>query len=490
MADYDMAVIGGGLNGVSIARDAAGRGLRVVLVEQDDIGGGATAASPGLIHGNFSDLERGAFLRVRAALAERDTLLRAAPHLLRLTRYVLPVHEQERPPSMLRASLFAYDRLAPRGFHAKTRELDLTHHEMGVPLKRSVDVAFDYSDGLIDDTRLASLTAADAAERGATILTGARCVRADRTETWRVAIVNRGQREIIQAKALVNATGAWVRGFSESVLRLPPPEVTFERVSAIVVRRLFDHENVYVFQNNDKQLVYAIPYEGDFTLIGLSAQPSTGDPASVSATSADVTYLCQAASRYFREAIGPSDVVRAVAAMNVLPAGDRNKRLRRDGLMKFDRKAGEVPLLTVYGGASTTARRRAELAMMRLAAFFAPSSPWTSHSPLPGGDFSWREREERIAAVQDRWPFLSESNARRLFTAYGTRIDNILGDANSMEDLGPRFGAELTGAEVRYLMKSEFARFADDILWRRSKLGLALSKPERDELALFMATPA
>ncbi len=326
MADFDIAVIGGGLNGVSIARDAAGRGLRVVLFEQGDIGGGATAASPGLIHGNFPDLERGAFLRVRAALAERDTLLRTAPHLVRSTRFVLPVHEQERPPSMLRATLFAYDRLAPRGFHARTGELDLTHHEMGVPLKRSVGVAFDYSDCLVDDARLTSLTAVDAAERGATIITGARCMRADRTDVWRVAVVNRGQRETINAHALVVAAGAWVRGFAETVLRLPPPEVTFERISAIVVRRLFEHDNVYVFQNSDKQLVYFIPYQRDFTLIGVVAQASTGDPASVSTTSTDVTYLCQAASRYLREPVGPSDVVRAVAGMNVVSADDATRR--------------------------------------------------------------------------------------------------------------------------------------------------------------------
>lgn len=490
MADFDIAVIGGGLNGVSIARDAAGRGLRVILIEQDDIGGGATAATPGLIHGNFSDLERGAFLRVRSALAERDVMLRTAPHLLRPARYVLPVHEQERPPSMLRASLFAYDRLAPRGFHSRTGDLDLTHHEIGIPLKRSMGVAFDFSDCLIDNTRLASLIAADAAQRGATVLTGARCVRADRTNLWRVAVINRGQREVIQARALVNATGAWVRGFAESVLRLPSPDVTFERVSAIVVRRLFDHDNVYVLQNKDKQFVYAVPYERDFTLIGVVAQPSGSDPSSVSTASDDVIYLCQAASRYFREPIGPSDVVRAVAGMNVVCAGEEKKRLRRDGLMKFDRKSGEAPLLTIYGGASTTVRRRAELAMLRLATFLGTSSAWTSDSPLPGGDFPWREKEERLASMQDRWPFLNESNVSRLFTAYGTRMETILGDARNIDDLGPRFGAELTGAEVRYLMKYEFARFVDDILWRRSKLGLTMSKPDRDALALFMATPA
>lgn len=490
MADFDIAVVGGGLNGVSIARDAAGRGLRVILVEQDDIGVGATAASPNLIQGNFPDLERGAFLRVRAALAERDLMLKTAPHLVAPTRFVLPVHAQERPPAMLRASLFAYDRMAPRGFHTPSSELDLTHHGMGVPLKRAVGVAFDYSDCLADDTRLTSLMAVDAAERGAVIRTGARCVRADRSDRWRISVVNRGQRETIDARALVNATGGWTVGFSETVLRRRPPDVIFERASIIIVPRLFDHDSVYVFQNNDKRLVYAIPYQRDFTMIGTAMQASADDPASVSATSADVIYLCLAAGRYFREAIGPSDVVRAVAGVNVVGTADARRRLRRDGRMIFERKFGEAPLLTVYGGATTTARRRAELAMVRLAPFFETSPPWTAHEPLPGGDFSWSEKEERIAAARLRWPFLTEDNARRMFMAYGTRIEVVLGDAANMDDLGPRFGAELTGAEIRYLMKTEFARFADDILWRRSKLGLTLGRAERDALALFMATPA
>ncbi len=490
MADFDIAVIGGGLNGVSIARDAAGRGLRVIIIEQDDIGGGATAASPGLIHGNFPDLERGAFLRVRAALAERDIMLRTAPHLVRPTRFVMPVREQEQPPATLRAGLFVYDRMAARGFHARSRELNLTHHRMGVPLKRAVGLAFDYSDCLVDDTRLASLSAADAAEKGAVIRTGARCVRADRTEDWRIAVINRGQREIINARALVNATGAWVRGFAESVLRLPPPDVIFERASAIVVRRLFEEDNAYVFQNNDKQLIYAIPYERDFTLIGTVTQATTGDPASVSATSSDVTYLCQAVNLYFREPTGAQDVVRAVAGINVVSAGDKDKRLRQDGHMKFERKTGEAPLLTIFGGATTTARRRAELAMARLAPFFITPPPWTSYTALPGGDFPWREGDEKIAAILQRWPFLEDGNARRMFAAYGTRIENIIGEARSMDDLGQRFGSELTAAEVRYLMTYEFARFADDILWRRSKLGLTLAKPDRDALALFMAAPA
>lgn len=490
MADFDIAVIGGGLNGVSVARDAAGRGLRVVLLEQDDIGSGATAVSSGLMEGNFTDLERGSFLRVRSALAERDIGLRSAPHLVRPSRCVVPVHGEERPPAMLRASLFAYDRLAPRGFHTKTKELDLTHHEIGHPLKRSVGVAFAYADCTVDDTRLAIVTGLDAAERGAVVLTGARCVRAERSDLWRLSVVNRGHRETITARALVNATGAWTRAFAETVLRLAPLDVVVERVTQIVMPRLFTHDSVYVLQHSDKSLIYALPYCRDFTLIGIARQEFQGDPAFVSATSVDISYLCQAAARYFREPIEPSGVVRALAGLYVISASDAGKRQRRDGRMVFHRKHGEAPLLSVFGGATTTVRRRAELAMIRLASYFVTSPPWSAKAALPGGDFSYDKFDDQIDAARARWPFLTDAHARRLVEAYGSRLDRVLGDAKSMDDLGPRFGDDLTGAEVRYLMTTEFARFPDDVLWRRSKLGLTLSKSDRDALALFMAEPA
>jgi glycerol-3-phosphate dehydrogenase len=490
MADFDIAVVGGGLNGVSIARDAAGRGLRVILLEQDDIGGGGTAVSSGLMEGNFTDLERGAFLRVRSALAERDIALRAAPHLVQPVRCVVPVHGDERPPAMLRASLFGYDRLAPRGFHSKTKELDLTHHEMGHPLKRALGVAFAYSDCVVDDTRLASLTALDARERGAAILTGARCVRADRSDIWRLSIVNRGHRETVTARALVNAAGAWMRSFAEVELRMKPLDVLFERVTQIVMPALFDHDGVYVLQHSDKRLIYARPYQRHFTLIGMAKQDFSGDPAYVSATSADLNYLCQAAGRFFREPIEPTDVVRAFSGIHVIAASDAGRRQRRDGRMVFDRRHGEAPLLSVFGGATTTVRRRAELAMIRLASFFVSSPPWTADEALPGGDFSYDRFDEQIDAARTRWPFLSDAHARRLVEAYGSRLDQVLGDATIMDDLGELFGGDLTAAEVRYLMTHEFARFPEDILWRRSKLGLVLTATERDALAQFMAQPA
>ncbi len=479
MADVDIAIIGGGLNGTSVARDAAGRGLQVALFEQNDLGSGGTAAAPHLMHGNFIDLERGNALRVRAALGERDIALRIAPHLVRPARFVLPVHSEERPPAMLRGGLFVYSRLAARSPLPRSEVLDLTIDEAGHSLKRSLGLALAYSDCTVDESRLVVLNAADAAARGAAIRTGARCVWAERSGTWRLAVVNRGRRETVTARALVNASGAWTRQVAETVLHLPAVQASFLKVSQIVVRRMFDGDNVYVLQNDDRRMVYAIPYHRDFTLIGTSERSFAGDPAMASASADDIAYLCAAASRYFRVRIEAADVVHAMAGCDA--TGHRN------GIVKRDRKSGKAPLLTMIGGATTTARRRAEIALAQLASFFELPPSWTADEPLPGGDFSWDTLDDQVDNARQRWTFLSERHAQRLIASYGTRIERILGAAKSMDDLGPRFGDDLTGVEVRYLMTEEFARFADDIVWRRSKLGLTMSRQDREALEKFMA---
>src|SRR6202051_2123462 len=279
MADYDLAIIGGGLNGVSMARDAAGRGLRVILLEQGDLGAGASSASPRLIHGDPALLERRAFLRVRAALAERDIWLRIAPHLVRPMRFAIPAHSDERPSWLLRAGLWLYDRLASRSRLPGSATIDVTHHPVGNALKRPFGTAFEYSDCMVDDSRLVIANALDAAERGAAIRTGARCVRADRLETWRLVVIDRGHRRVITARALASAAGAWTASVAETVLRVPLPRTGVTRISQIVVRRLFDTDNVYVFQNSDRRLIFASPYQRDFTLIGTVAKTFKGDPA-------------------------------------------------------------------------------------------------------------------------------------------------------------------------------------------------------------------
>src|SRR6516165_4152900 len=295
MADYDLAIIGGGLNGVSVARDAAGRGLRVILLEQGDLGSAASSATPRLIHGDLSVLERRAFRRVRRALRERDIWLRTAPHLVRPMRFAIPAHSNERPPWLLRSSLWLYDRLGSRPRLPDSATIDITHHPLGNALKRPFGTAFEYSDCMVDDSRLVILTALDAAERGAVIRTGARCVRADRADIWRLAVVDRGHRRVITTRALANASGGWTTSVAETVLRQPLPAAGAVQISQIIVRRLFDTDEVYVFQNSDGRLIFASPYERDFTLIGTVTHPFTGDPAIVAMPAADVTYLCEAA---------------------------------------------------------------------------------------------------------------------------------------------------------------------------------------------------
>ncbi len=487
MADYDLAIIGGGLNGVSVARDAAGRGLRVILLEQGDLGAAASSATPRLIHGDLAVLERRAFLRVRAALAERDIWLRIAPHLVRPMRFVIPAHADERPSWLLRSGLLLYDRLASRTRLPASVTVDVTHHPIGNALKRPFGTAFEYSDCVVDDSRLVITNAVDAAERGAVIRTGARCVRADRLDIWRLVTIDRGHRQVITARALANATGAWSASVAETVLRIPPPRGGVAQMSQIIVRRLFDTDNVYVFQNIDRRLIFASPYERDFTLIGTVGHAFKGDPAIVAMAASDVAYLCDAANRYFRERVEPSDMIGTVSGANMV-MDPKNKRAARDGSMAFDARRGKAPLLTIFGGDVTTSRLRAERAVSRLTPFYPMSPRWTANTPLPGGDFAWARFDAELDAARERWRFLTEGEALRLVAAYGLRLEAVLGDAKSRADLGPAFGPELTGAEVRYLMAKEWARFPDDILWRRSKLGLTMPSEDREALAAFMAT--
>jgi glycerol-3-phosphate dehydrogenase len=485
MADYDLAIIGGGLNGVSMARDAAGRGLRVILLEQGDLGGAASSATSRLIHGDLSVLERRGFLRVRAALAERNNWLRIAPHLVRPMRFAIPAHSDERPPWLLSLGLLLYDRLASRPGLAASATVDVTHHPIGNALRRPFGTAFEYSDCVVDDSRLVVLHAVDAAARGAEIRTGARCVRADRADIWRLAAIDRGHRRVITARALAVAAGAWTLTVAETILRMPVPRAAATQISQIIVRRLFETDNVYVFQNSDRRLIFASPYERDFTLIGTVTHAFKGDPTIVAMDARDVAYLCDAANRYFRERVDPSDVIRTISGANLVlqPAG-------KDGSLAFDARRGQAPLITMFGGDVTTARLRAERAVSRLTPFYAMSPRWTAKTPLPGGDFAWDRFDAQVDAARERWRFLTEPQAQRLVGAYGLLLADVLGDAKDRADLGPGFGPELTGAEVRYLMGQEWARFPEDILWRRSKLGLTMPAADREALAAFMAARA
>ncbi len=492
MADFDLAIIGGGINGTGIARDAAGRGFRVVLIEQNDLASGTSSASSKLIHGGLRYLEQRQFRLVHAALREREVLLRAAPHLIRPLRFVLPINEARRSAAMLRLGLLIYDWIGWRKILPGTRELDLVTDEAGQPLKPRFHHAFEYSDCFADDARLVVLNAVDAAERGAVIRTRTRCVRADRTDIWRLVLNARGQRDVVTARILVNAAGAWSDLFAETALRIAPKHrLRLDKGSHIVLRRLYDHDRAYILQAADSRVVFAIPFQRDFTLIGTTDRSFAGDPSTALPTGEEIDYLCGVVNEYFRAAIGAADVVWAYAGVRSLydDGAGKAQDVGRDYALILDERFGEAPLLTVDGGKITTYRRLAEEALARLAHFFPRSRPWTAQSPLPGGDFVYDGVEPLIERTQRTWRFLTADHARRLVRAYGTRVERVLGNATGLDDLGLRFGADLTAAEVRYLMTKEWAQTADDVLWRRSKLGLRLTREQAAMLDRFMASP-
>jgi glycerol-3-phosphate dehydrogenase len=490
MSDFDLAIVGGGINGAGIARDAAGRGLRVLLVEQNDLGSGTSSASTKLIHGGLRYLEHGWFRLVREALIEREVMLRMAPHLVRPMRFVLPVESGMRAAWTLRLGLFVYDHLGGRRILPATSSLDLTGEPHGATLKGRYRLGFEYSDCVTDDSRLVVLNALDAAERGALIRTRTKCLRADRTEEWKIVLQVRGRREVASAGVLVNATGPWLRQFTQSVLRRPAPtHLRLDKGSHIVVRRLFGHDRGYVFQTADKRVVFVLPFERDFTLIGTTDGAFSGDPGAVGPSAEEINYLCAAVNDHFRAVIAPADVVWAFAGVRSLydDGASKPQDTMRDYVLVFDEEGAKAPLLTVYGGKITTYRRLAEAALDRLAHVFGARPAWTKKSTLPGGDFPVDGVARLVAQARLSWPFLSEAHIRRLVQAYGTRISRILGSAKRVDDLGAWLGADLTAAEVRYLMEHEWAQTTEDVLLRRSKLGLRVSAQEQEQLAKFMA---
>jgi glycerol-3-phosphate dehydrogenase len=490
VADFDLAIIGGGINGAGIARDAAGRGLKVVLVEQSDLASGTSSASSKLIHGGLRYLEHGALRLVRAALSEREVLLRMAPHLIRPLRFVLPLDSAGRSPFVLRLGLLLYDLIGRREILPGTRTLDLISDEAGQPLRQRIHHGYEYSDCFADDARLVVLNAVDAAERGASIRTRTRCVRAERGDVWRLILLARGAREEVTARVLINAAGAWVESVAETVLRQPPlRRLRLDKGSHIVVRRLYDHDRAYILQAADRRVVFAIPFQRDFTLIGTTDRSFTGDPAVVVPTEEEIDYLCGVINGYFRASITAADVVWAFAGVRALydDGATRPQDIDRDYALILDKSFGEAPLLTVYGGKLTTFRRLAEDALARLSRFFSRLQPWTAQAPLPGGDFVFDGAPTLVTRALRKWPFLGEHHAQRLVGAYGTRVDDVLSTVTRPDDLGMRFGEDLTAAEVRYLMTREWARTADDVLWRRSKLGLRFSAAQTAALEDFMA---
>lgn len=516
----DLLVVGGGVNGAGIARDAAGRGLRVVLVEQHDLASHTSSASTKLIHGGLRYLEFMQFGLVRKALAERETLLGIAPHIMWPLRFVMPHDASLRPAWMIRAGLFLYDHLARRRHLPGSSGIDLRRHPAGAPLREGFARGFEYSDGWVDDARLVVLNALDAAERGATILTRTRCeaLAPDGAGGWTATLraTDAGGTQdaaqtaastapaqapmSLRARAVINAAGPWAAQLHD--LATPGPArhgLRLVKGSHIVVPKLFDHPYAYIFQASDRRIVFAIPYETGFTLIGTTDVEHRADPAAPRIDADEVAYLCREAGRYFRKALSPTDVVWTYSGVRPLLEDETSdaRAVSRDYALVLD--ASPAPLLSVFGGKITTYRTLAEEAVTKLAPLLGCRAPsWTGDAPLPGGDLGADGRvcpgraedefEAFVARLRAERPWLPPPLALRYARAYGSRAWRLLGDARALADLGAEVAPDLYARELAYLADVEWARSAEDVLWRRSKLGLHLPSGAAQAVADWFAS--
>ena len=490
-AVLDLVIIGGGVNGCGVARDATGRGARVALIEQGDLAGATSSASTKLIHGGLRYLEHYKFKLVREALFERERLWAIAPHLIQPLRFILPHHRDLRPAWMLRIGLFFYDYIGGRKRLPPTRTLDLRTDPAGKVLNPMFPRGFEYSDLQVDDARLVTLNALDAAERGATVLTRTRVTCARREgDLWRVQAVDAGGGEItLSARALVNAAGPWADGVAGMTATHANARLRLVRGSHIVIRRRLD-PRAFIFQNGDGRIVFAIPYQDDFTLIGTTDVDHTAGPAEVLATDAEVDYLIDAIGEYLIEPVAHQEIVWRWAGVRALldDGADSAQEATRDYVLSLDAEGGAAPVVHVFGGKITTYRHLSEAVVDKLAPYapWARAPKWTDRQPLPGGDLGAKGLEGFIADLMAGYPFLPPDLARRLARAYGSRARAVLGDARSVADLGRDFGAGLFEREVRYLIEVEWARTAADVVWRRSKLGLRLAPEQVAALDAFL----
>jgi glycerol-3-phosphate dehydrogenase len=489
---FDIFIIGGGVNGCGLARDAAGRGYSVGLAEMNDLAGGTSSKSTKLVHGGLRYLETYQFGLVRESLAEREVLLRMAPHLVQPLRFVLPVQEGMRPAWLLRLGLFLYDHMGGRKTLPATSTLDLAKDDAGKPLQKRFARAFAYADCRVDDSRLVVLNARDAADRGASILARVKVVSARASNgLWRVGLRDRatGDETEIFTRLLVNAGGPWVdKVLAGALAQKAQSRLRLVRGSHIVVRKMFDHDGAYLFQNPDGRIVFAIAYQDDFTLIGTTDVDFAGDPREVAITPEETNYLLGAANDCFARRIEASDVVWSFSGLRPLVddgAGSAQKTTRENFIE--DVRIDGAPLINVFGGKITSYRRLAEKILCRAGKLIPPrGAPWTANALLPGGNFPCGDIQGFAAELRAEKPFLSDAMARRLARAYGTECLRFLGAAVTIEGLGENFGGGLFGAEVDHLVAREWAETTDDILWRRSKLGL---RPEIDaeKLANYLA---
>jgi glycerol-3-phosphate dehydrogenase len=489
---YDLLVIGGGINGVGIARDAAGRGLSVMLVEQADLASATSSASSKLVHGGLRYLEQYEFRLVRESLSEREVLLAAAPHIIWPLRFVLPVHSGLRPPWVLRTGLFLYDHIGGRKLLPPTRTVKRPRDPELQPLADRYVQGFEYSDCWADDARLVVINAIDASERGACIELGWRVISARREgQLWHVDMTSLdGRQRTVAANGLVNAAGPWVQDVLRVTGSTRCSSLRLVKGSHVVVPKLYDGPQAFTLQTADHRIVFIIPYQDDFTLIGTTDIPFTGDPASVNASGDEIRYLCDLASEYLKHPVSAADAVWSYSGVRPLYDDGESSAstVTRDYVFDLDAPKGQPPLLSVFGGKLTTYRKLAEHAMSELREPLRfDGRDWTRGSILPGGDFARADFESFSAGQSTRYGFAPAKWVRRLCRAYGTRIERIMGNARRLEDLGRELAPQLYEAELQYMRDHEWARTGDDALWRRSKLGLRLSGAERQRVAEWFA---
>ncbi|QUL38112.1 glycerol-3-phosphate dehydrogenase [Erythrobacter sp. JK5] len=474
---YDLLVIGGGINGAGIARDAAGRGLSVLLVEKDDLAQHTSSASTKLVHGGLRYLEHYEFRLVRESLIERERLLKIAPHIIWPLRFVLPHDEGLRPKWMLRLGLFLYDNLGGRKLLPPTRSVNLREPPHADILEDRLVKGFEYSDCWVEDSRLVALNCVDAKEHGADIRTRTECTGLKRgEEVWTATLRTESGEEEVRARMVVNASGPWV----DTVLERAIPRESHENLrlvkgSHLIFPRLFEGEHCYIFQNKDDRIVFAIPYEREFTLVGTTDVRFEGDPSVIEISPEEARYICDAANEYLRVDVTPEQAVSSYSGVRPLydDRSSSDSTVTRDYVFELDRGDGddEPPLLSIFGGKITTFRKLAEHALEKLG---MPGKAWTAPAPLPGGDIDPERFDDFVEDVRKRYDWLPGSAIERLCRAYGTRVHILLVDTQGLNDLGPHLGGDLYELELEYLVDQEFAKSAEDVLWRRSKLGLHL----------------
>ncbi|WP_417520022.1 glycerol-3-phosphate dehydrogenase [Minwuia sp.] len=488
----DVFVIGGGINGCGIARDAVGRGYSVMLAEKDDLAQGTSSGSTKLVHGGLRYLEHFEFRLVREALTERETLWAMAPHIIWPLRFVLPHHRGLRPAWLLRLGLFLYDHLGGRKLLPPARTLDLRRDLAGGPLRARFEKGFEYSDCWVNDARLVVLNARDAADRGADIRVRTRVISARWSdEGWTVEIEDTitGTRETVTAALLVNAAGPWIDEVLSGVVgHNEARNVRLVQGSHIVVRKLFEHDRCYIFQNADDRIIFAIPYEGDYTLIGTTDRDWNDGPDDVKISAEEIRYLVEAASEYFERPVSGDDVVWTYSAVRPLydDGASKAQEATRDYVLKTERENG-APLINIFGGKITTYRRLSEEVLEKIDGLLNRSTrSWTAGASLTGGDFPATGFADLLADLSGAFPFLGKRTLHRFARLYGTEAKRILAGASRIDDLGHWFGADLYEREVRHLMEREWAMRADDILWRRTKVGLQLDATQQAALAHWL----